>query len=75
MARRNDTSRARFPAKEQANIRQFVLKLFEENCSPEDALAALRSKFDAEDFARVRELWGKLNSSTSKETRGPRTKN
>ena len=74
MGKRYDTFQARFPAKEQSNIRQFVLKLFEENCSPEEALAALRGKFDAEDFSRVRELWGKLNSSSSKEARGPRSK-
>lgn len=75
MGRRSDKAPTWLLAKEQSNVRQFVFKLFEENCSPEEALAALRSKFDSEDFARVRELWGNLNSSASKEARGPRIKN
>lgn len=75
MGKRPATFPTRFPAKEQSNVRQFVYKLFEDNCSPEEALAALKSKFDAEDFARVRDLWGRLNPSDPKEARGPRSKN
>jgi hypothetical protein len=75
MGKRNEISPTRFPAKEQSDVRAFVRKLFEDNCPAEDAVAELRSKFDAEDFVRVRELWGKLSGSASKEARGPRSKN
>ena len=75
MGKRSAYAPTRITAKEQSNVRQFVYNLFEENYSPDEALAVLKSKFDAEDFAKVREIWGKLNSAQSKEARGPRNKN
>jgi hypothetical protein len=75
MAKRYDMTNKSFLGKEQSNIRQFLLRLFEENRTSEDALSELRNKFDAEDFVRVRELWARINASSLKEVRGPRGKN
>jgi len=74
MGNRKTPASTVFGGREQSHLKQFLFKLFEDGCPPEEALQAMRNRFDAEDFARARAMGPKLDGSASKDARGPRGK-
>lgn len=63
-----------FTGREQSHLRQFILKLFDDGRSPDEAMQALRSRFDTADFARTRAARPKRDAVEFKDLRGPRGK-
>ena len=63
-----------FAGREQTHLRQFLFKLFEDGCPPDEALHSLRRRFDAQDILKMREMVAKLDAPASKDIRGPRGK-
>ena len=74
MGKRTQLPETYFPPKEQSNVRQFIYRLFEDNCTPEEALTALKRRFDTKDFSKAREQFSRVESSEAKGSRGPRSK-
>ena len=75
MAKRKVPAPSSFAGREQSQLKSFLYKMFENGCSPEEALQTLRCRFDAEDFARARALSVKIDASAAvKDLRGPRGK-
>lgn len=74
MGKRRSSIPSSIAGREQTHLKQFLFRLFEDGCPPEEALQTLRKRFDAEDFARVRETAAKLDLPASKDMRGPRGK-
>ena len=74
MGKRTDTKASTFAGREQTNLKQFLFRLYEDGCPPEEALRALRTRFDAQDFARAREIAAKPEAPAPRDVRGPRGK-
>ena len=75
MGKRKSSVPTDFAGREQTNLKQFLLKLFEDGYPAEDALHALRNRFDADDFAKARAVGTKSDAAYAKDIRGPRGKN
>jgi len=74
MGNRRGSAPAKFYGKEQSQLKQFLFRLFEDGCPPEEALQAVRSRFDADDLLRARAMSARSEASTAKDVRGPRGK-
>jgi hypothetical protein len=74
MGKRKGSLPATIAGREQTHLKQFLLRLFEDGCPPDEALQKLRTRFDSKDFARVREAAAKLDATAPKDIRGPRGK-
>ncbi len=74
MGRRKGSVPTAFAGREQTHLKTFLFKLYNDGCPPEEALRALRSRFDVDDFARARVSTAKVARLAASNAGDPRSK-